>query len=212
VLASAVDGGATYVMYTPDGHPWLGVRTAAGRYLPAEQLWMVPPNDPRGFGFLDVFTGARLLVHNGHWQAFWSGWTFVVRGFGLSGAWTRSDTTRYARTPAGDSAGDGHEMSIFQVDAGQLPDGRTAVLLADSGGPKISFGVSGPRGWTFSDLHWPVGPTEKEFQVLAPTIHSSSRVTATSTRRGSPKTASTPPTTTARPGACRCPRSALDTT
>jgi hypothetical protein len=26
--------------------------------------------------------------------------------------------------------------------------------------------VSGPRGWTFSDLHWPVGPIETEFQVL----------------------------------------------
>jgi hypothetical protein len=133
VLASAVDRGMTYVMFARGSDPWLGVRTAAGKYLPAKDLWTVPPNEP--VGFLDGFSGARLLVHNGHWQAFWSGWTFV-RQFGLSGGWTRSDTTRYARTLASDST---NEISTFQIEAGRLPDGRTAVLLADSGGPKISF-------------------------------------------------------------------------
>jgi hypothetical protein len=166
VLAAAVDGGATYVMYEPpSGGLSLGVRTAAGKYLPARGLWTLPPGDPlENRNVQLVYTGARLFVHNGHWQAFWSGWSPSVRQSAFSGAWTRSDTTRYARTLALDSTDEGFDISFFQMDADRLPDGRVAVLLAGSLDRKMSFGVSGPGGWTFSNLPWPTGQVEQEFQ------------------------------------------------
>jgi hypothetical protein len=155
VLATAVEGRTTYVLFGERGYVRLGVRTAAGRYLPTRQI--SPKSGALVFPL--EFTGAALLVRNGHWRAFWTGNAYLGHQLTISGVWTRADGAD-ERALIDGSVGIASRVA-YSIAAAWLPDGRAALLVAapdnpDSDAPPaMQFGVGGSGAWTFAPLNWP---------------------------------------------------------
>jgi hypothetical protein len=152
VLAAATEGTTSYFLFDPIGpfvggsfgygSLWLGVRTAAGRYLPARQIAATAA---------EGVTSAALLVRGGHW---WALWTLIAAGdtpIGLLMSTTDSTPTRRLAEYVG---------GMSEVTAAWTTQTDAAVLLvagnwgADLRAPgALLFGHgSGTGPWVFPSL------------------------------------------------------------